>query len=814
MTFSSDASNGKSSPALRFLRYLIASLVLLASLGVLGGWWWLRRSLPQLDGVAALPALKEEVTVQRDNWGVPTIEARSLADAITTQGYVVAQDRLWQMDLLRRSAAGELSEVLGSSTLPLDKENRTLGLRGAAEASLAALPAEAREALGAYARGVNAYIEQHHDNLAWEFRVLRYQPKPWTPVDSLLIHGYMYKVLTETWEWELSRGKVTAIVGPLRARELFIVDSPLDHFIVGGEESAGRSAPAKKAAQGALHPGVQRALASAGHLLRRFDDQAEWRAGSNNWVVSGAHTGSGKPILANDTHLPNDVPAIWYMAHIKAPGYNTKGFALPGAPLIVIGHNERIAWGFTNNGADVQDLYLETFNPANPRQYRVNGKWMEAAVRQEVIKVKGAPDSPLEVLVTRHGPVVHRDSGGAYALRWTALEPLGLGMGYGMLGTAQNWTEFLGVMRTVAGPAQNAVYADVDGNIGFIVASRIPVRRKGDGALPVPGDTDDFAWTGYIPFEQLPVSFNPPAGVIATANARVVGPGYRPYLTDRWYDPYRTHRIYQLLARARGKLRPADNIAFQADIYSAPHVFIEQQVLAAAKYAQPRDPRTVEYLTYMPQWDGRALANSRFMPFLEFTRREILRELLRARIGPQFTVYTWSRRNVLLERILRERPPDWLPRGHADYDEFIMACADMAVKRLEEEARLTSIANPEQPESWRWGQFTELRMLHPFGRSGFLRRHLSVAGVAQNGAGSSVKQTGNTFGPAMRFVADLSNWDNSLMNITLGQSGHYLSPHFRDQFPAWFNGAGIPSPFSPSAQAAARAHSMRLVPRL
>jgi penicillin amidase len=201
------------------------------------------------------------------------------------------------------------------------------------------------------------------------------------------------------------------------------------------------------------------------------------------------------------------------------------------------------------------------------------------------------------------------------------------------------------------------------------------------------------------------------------------------------------------------------------------------------------------------------------MPFLEFTRRELLRELLRARIGPAFTGYQWSRRGVLLERILRERPPEWLPKGYANYDEFIMACADMAVKRLEEEARIAGIANPEQPESWRWGQFTELRMLHPLARSGFLRRHLSVAGVAQNGTGSSVKQTGSTFGPAMRFVADLSNWDHSLMNITLGQSGHYLSPYYRDQFPAWFNGTGIVSPYSAAAQAAVRAHQLRLVPR-
>ena len=303
--------------------------------------------------------------------------------------------------------------------------------------------------------------------------------------------------------------------------------------------------------------------------------------GSNNWVVSGAHTATGKPLLANDMHLELNIPPIWYEAHLTSPGWNVKGFSLPGTPGIVVGHNDRIAWGFTNNGADVLDLYIETFNPAHPDEYRVNGQWRKADVFDDVIHVKGAPDETYRVVVTRHGPVVHRENDKAYAMRWTALEPGGLSNTYSWLGLAQNWKEFREALSHVWGPGQNVIYADVDGNIGYTLAARVPIRKKGHGTVPVPGDTDDYEWTGYIPFEDLPQSFNPDSGLIVTANARVTGPDYKPYLTDDWEEPYRTARIYDLL-HDKHDLRPEDMLKVQTDAYSYPHVFIAEQLVAAA----------------------------------------------------------------------------------------------------------------------------------------------------------------------------------------------------------------------------------------
>lgn len=795
---------------LRVLRYLLGSLILLASLAVLFGWWTVRQALPQLDGSLSLPGLKAEVTVERDQWGVPIIAAASLDDLVMAQGYVTAQDRMWQMDVTRRAAAGELAEIFGRAGLGSDIQMRTYGFRTAAEASLAVMDAEMKGLLESYARGVNRYIEDHKDRLPIEFRVLGYAPRPWTPADTLLVHAYMYDVLSTTWRWELSRARVEAKVGPERARELYPVESALDHFIVGAETEATPARPGKplRAPSPSSLPAVPQMPVE---FLAQWRRDVEAALGSNNWVVSGKHTYSGKPILANDTHLPLRVPDTWYMAYLKAPGYRVKGFALPGTPLIVIGHNERLGWGFTNNGADVQDLYAERLNPANPKEYAVGGQWRAAEIRKEAIKIKGEADHALEVMVTRHGPVVHRDGHTAYALRWTALEPGSLGAGYALLGRAQNWQEFLSVMRGVSGPAQNVVYADVDGNIGMVVAARVPVRKSGTGAMPVAGETDDFEWTGYIPFEQLPQTLNPADGIIATANARVVGPGYKPYLTDRWYSPYRTAQIYRMLNERRG-LRPRDCTEIQTDTRSIPHLTLARQMHAAMAKYPPKDERVKMLLDFVPKWEGTTESASRLVGLVEYTRRQLRQMILRPVLGDDERHYEWSRSQVFFDNVLRERPPHWLPKDYPDYDALLMAAAERAAARLERDARTAGIANPERPEQWRWGNYIKLRIVHPLAQSGFLSRHLSVTNVDQGGTAYSIKQTGHSIGPAMRFVADLADWDNSLMNLTLGQSGHYLSGHYKDQFEAWYWGRGIPSAFSDAAVQGTVQHRLRLTP--
>ncbi len=800
----------------RLLRYFVALILLTGSTLLLAGWWIAHETLPQLDGSASLPELKQEVTVDRDRWAVPRIRANSLEDLVTAQGYVLAQDRLWQMDIIRRAAAGELAEIFGAPAIENDRENRVLGLKAAAEKCVAELDDETRGILQAYARGVNRYADERRSRLPIEFQVLKYQPRPWTPADSLLVGAYMYKILTSSWEWELKRARVTQKLGPEIARELYVEDSPLDHPIVGVESKqpgaavAGKPAsPAPKKAK--RNSATDATWVAASRMLRQFNDEAEFAFGSNNWVVNGEHTVSGKPLLANDTHLELDVPCIWYLVHLTAPGWNVKGFALPGVPLVIIGHNERIAWGFTNNGADVQDLYIETFNPENPREYRVNGKWAAAEIRREVIHVKGEKDLALDVTVTRHGPVVLREGNHGYALRWTATEPGGLSFGYPWIGKAKNWDEFRAAMKHVTGPAQNGIYADVDGNIGYQVGARIPVRKTGKGEIPMPGDTDEHEWTGYIPFEELPTLFNPPSGIIATANGKVTGPGYKWYLTDDWMSPYRTERIYELLSGNK-KLRPQDCIDMQTDLLSLPHRSLAEYLRNAAVKFPPKDKRVQWLIAQLPKWNGRATEESVQMSLLEFTRRVLRRKILAAQLEDD-EMYRWWRSEVFFQNVLRDRPAHWLPKEFASagsvsdgYDQLLIRSADEAAMEME---RWTGNAEISR---WAWGRFMQLNILHPLARSGFLKRHLSMGPVRQAGSAFTVKQTGRSLGPAMRFVADLADFNNSLMNITLGQSGQYLSRYYEDQFPDWYEGRGINSSFSDETQEKTRVHRLRLVP--
>ncbi len=800
----------------RILRAVFSALILLVSLLTLSGWWMLRSTLPQLDGTLLVPGLHAPVEVERDSWGIPHIRAQSLDDLLLAQGYVTAQDRLWQMDLLRRAAAGELSEIFGAAAVEHDVENRTLGFRQAADAALATMPAPRRAMLEAYARGVNAYIDARTGRLPAEFLVLRYQPRPWTPRDTLLIAANLYKELTGFWRDQIVRGEVTRTVGPELANDLYAAtaDSPWDHPLVGLAPAAAPAPkhPAERLGFAQPAPGTAPRVAPPSpwsaelDSLPSVDEGLRAAGGSNNWVVSGSRTRSGRPLLENDTHLGWSAPGIWYLVHLTAPGWNVKGFALPGGPLVVIGHNEHIAWGFTNNFADVLDVYAETLNPRNPLEYLVNGQWQRVTTRREVIHVRGAPDRVVDVMLTRHGPVIQRSGFTGYAIRWTATEPGGLDANYFLLGAAKSWDEFRAVLRDTPGPAQNAVYADVEGHIGYLVSALVPTRRQPAGGVPVPGDNDDHEWTGYIPRDELPQLFDPPDGLIATANARVIGPGYKWHLTDMWMAPYRTARIYELLGN-RKDLQPEDLIRMSADIYSLPHLEMAQELAKAAKRVHAADPRTAELLGSISGWDGRAVINSVAMTFLDYTRRAVLYNLLRPHLHGDIDRYLqWMRAGVFLEWVLRERPARWLPSAFRDYDELLISSADLAVQRIAQPA------GPVVSPRWQWGEFNVLRMYHPLGRDGVLRRALSIGPLPISGSNYSVKQIGRTYGPSMRFVADFSNLDNSLMNVTMGQSGQFLSPNYKDQFSAWYGGYGIPSRFSDAAEKPLVIHHLELLP--
>ena len=821
----------------RVVGYVLLVLLLVA-VAICGyAWHLVHRALPQVEGTIALGELQAEVTVTRDVRGVPHLRAQNMTDLAFAQGYVMAQDRLWQMDVLRRIAAGELSEIFGASLVETDRYFRTLGFRDAAERDAETAPPEFREQAEAYARGVNRFIEDHRGNLPLEFSLLRYEPRPWRVADSLLIVGYMYETLTSSWRWDLSRARVAPKLGVERAEYFYDQTSDWDRPIVGnGPAYAGEHDRANQSSRSSGNSGDRQPLATvlprnevsedraqndlwtvAHGMLEQFGEDVRAGMGSNNWVVSGKWTASGKPLLANDTHLSLGMPDIWYTVQLAAPGFAAEGFALPGAPGIIIGHNDRIAWGFTNDGADVQDLYAETFNPANPKQYQVNGQWQEAQVRKEIVHVKGAADSEFEVVVTRHGPILERDGNTGYALKWTATQPGGLNHSYFNLAGAQNWEEFRTRMHDASGPAQNAVYADVDGHIGFIVAARIPIRdcknwRPAEmglpastpcGAAPFPGNTDDFEWQGYIPFEELPQIFDPDGGIIATANAAVVGPLYPHYITSGWAPPWRTMRIFRLLAVAGKKFTPKDFAEIQGDLVSEIDSFVAKAIVKASSSAQPHDSRTGQLVAKLANWDGSMTADSVEATFVEQTVFAIERNLLRPYLGEHGVSYPSV--DVFLDRVLRDRPAMWLPKEFHNYDELLIASADTAVAELS-----TQMGN--DTAKWKWGDRNALFIPHPIGQSGVLARIFSIGPMPQNGAHDVIKAAGRSFGPAMRMVADLSNWDNSYMEIVTGESGELGSDHYRDQFAAWFAVQPLPAPYSDAAVTKAAAHTLRFVP--
>jgi penicillin amidase len=795
-------------------------------------WWFVYRPLPQVDGTIVVNGLHSEVSVERDRWGVPHIRAGSAEDMVEAQGYVMAQDRLWQMDLLRRAARGQLSEIFGPAVLSVDKKFRTLGFGPAAEREAAAATGEPRAIVEAYARGVNRFIEQHQNQLPLEFSLLKYKPQPWTPADTLVIGGYMYQTLTDQWENKLDRATVIERVGLDRAKDLFSPEAAMDHFIVG--DPADKKDGSQHAHSGdddddddddmdsddvikaqylkpgstsedEIPPGITSMLwPPVRDFLSGTNREIRRSLGSNNWVVSGKHTATGKPLLANDTHLELSIPSIWYQVHLTAPGWNVEGFTFPGAPLVVIGHNDRIAWGFTNNGADVQDLYIETFNPSAPDEYRVNGEWKKAQTRDEVIHVKGQPDEHFAVVSTRHGPIVHRDANKGYALRWTATEPGALSNSYNWLGAAQNLDEFRKAIKRSWGPAQNAVYADVAGNIGYVMSAKIPTRKKGHGEVPVPGDTDDYEWTGYIPFDQLPQALNPESGLIVTANARVTGPDYKPYLTDRWEEPYRTARIFDLL-QGRHDLRPEDMLKVQNDTYSYPHMFLAEQLSAAAKIAPPKDSRTQHLIQQLKDWNGIANADSVEVSFLQAVRRSLLEMILQPYLGNDTDLYEW-RNMAFLQKVLTSRPAKWLPPSYKNYDELLTASADRAVSKLAAQTK------SQRPKDWTWKRFNSLQMLHPMGQTGILKLLFSISDKPQSGTVYSVRAASKRHGPSERFVANPANWDDSILLITSGESGQLGSSHYTDQFSSWYEGKSIVLPFSDAAEKITRKHTLTLKP--
>lgn len=821
------------------LRNLLALLVILSLVTGAGAFLFVQRTLPQTSGRLEAGGLNAPVEVIRDRWGVPHIYAQNQDDLFFAQGYVMAQDRLWQMEFNRRVAAGRLSEFGGRSTLKDDILLRTLGLYRSAQADAARFPPEHRRVLDAFARGVNTFVETHRDRLPLEFTLINMFGganlawEPWTATDTVAIGKVMAMGLSMNMRFELFRAQLRALLGAPRAADLEPSYPQSGPFIVkdapqaGLDETTGQAAlPLAQAvgdAQGFddLAAAYDRLLtiALSGSLPDAGDSLPLVALGSNNWVVHGNRTVTGKPFLANDPHMGIQNPSIWYEAHLEAPDLRIAGVTFVGVPGVVLGHNARIAWGATNAEVDVQDLYIEKFNPNNARQYEYLGTWEDAQIVREEFRVKGEAEPIVrEIMITRHGPIISDSfkerTGDQLALRWTAHEPGTLFQAVFKLWTARNWQEFRDAVRDWDVPAQNLVYADVDGNIGYQMPGRLPIRANGDGAVPVPGWSGAYEWTGWIPFDDLPRAYNPGHNFVASANNRIVDYSYKHFLSNEWAPPYRAQRIEDLITR-RPALSIQDMRDIQADVLSIPDRELASFLLAL----DPANETERRALDLIRRWDFRTTTDSVATSIVETTMSYALHYTFGDELGKLAIDYLDAGVLVLL-RLLPAADSIWFDDvttpGRETRDDVL---------RRALAAALTDLAQRlgDDMGKWQWGKLHTATFKHQaLGSINYADRifNLGPVGVAGGGGGVTVYAANHNLGKpyavgnisSLRVIYDLGDFDRSLMVNAVGQSGQPGSKHYGDMIKDWRDVKHHAMPFSRAAVERHKASVLTLAP--
>jgi penicillin amidase len=771
--------------------------------GLAGGAYYFltRRPLPKINGTSRLQGLHEPVEVIRDRYGVAHIYAQNEDDLYFAQGYVHAQERLWQMELNRRIGSGRLSEIFGKVAIEADRFARRIGMHRASAAAVNELPEHSRRILEAYTQGVNAYIKQ--GKLPLEFTLLRFSPDPWKVADSLQWSKMMGWNLGGNWETEIIRARIITKLGAERAVKLEAGYDPKHPLIVP---------------PGVEYRGVNLGMLEEYEQLKQLSGFGILGA-SNNWVVDGTMTTTGSPILCNDPHLGQAAPSIWYECHLSAGDIDVVGASFPGTPGIVIGHNRYVAWGVTNAISDVEDLYIEKFNPNNPNQYEYMGKWEEARVFREEIRVKGEKEPIIEeVRVTRHGPIITNftlpansskaSSNGAssdelpLALRWTGLEKHAIVSAIQQMNYATSAEELREALRDWDQPPQNVIYADVAGNIGYVMAGAIPIRAKGRALLPVPGWMGEYEWTGYIPFDELPQTLNPEQHFIVTANNRVVDDNYPYYITNEWLNGYRAQRIRDLLT-SKGKLALSDMATIQSDQYSLPAAEIVPHILQIA----PQTPQEKQALEILRTWNFVLAPNSaaaaiyaRFLYRLECIIFAAMlgdeETLLQSYLGVGSTILALqngyaSRSKPLLIRMLNQRDESWfansaVANGPKSWDAALTSAFHAAIEELRERFG-------DDVSRWKYGDIHQMTYSHPLGMMKPLDR-LFNRGPYPIGGDIDTVNMGATLPnqpetvitvPSYRQIVNLADMKASLSGHAPGQSGHPASKHYDDFIQMW-----------------------------
>ena len=815
----------------------LAAVVLLAAASIV---LWLyraeRAALPQIDGQLHVAGLSAPVNVRRDNHGVPHIEAASEDDLFFAQGFVTAEDRLWQMDANRRYSNGELAEVMGKSLVEHDRAQRVLQIRKTAERIWEHSAADERRRFEAYARGVNAFIVLCEQTGNWpaEFRLLHYKPRPWTGTDSVSVGLMEVQELDMHAATKLDRLYVREKLNNEELeRDLYPVGSWRDHPPTGTEtewnEPKAGVAPQKhssddeedqqdevgnaEARSVGLSPVPEGEGAGAPMVGGVCDDCL---AGSNQWVIAGAHTASGKPLLSNDMHLPLTEPNVWYIADLKAPGFHAAGVTLPGMPYIVAGHNEHVAWGFTALYADVQDLYFEQLDGKGNYE-GIHTDWHPLVVDHETIHVRFGKDVTVDVQSTWHGPLVNSilKESRPIALKWNLYDPALNGIPLYAMNRAANWKDFSGALAEWSWPAQNVVYSDDQGHIAYHAVGKVPsIHFSGHFDVPVGtyGTGFSYEWgfpgsldhpLAYVPFDEMPNAFDPPSGLLATANSRVTTDKSLYPLTLEWPSPYRTERIYKALSGRNG-LTPADMLAVQTDVYSEVDQEIGHRLAYAIDQTAGADDRLHKAADLMRKWDGKVTTDSAAASIVVYARAALWPLILKPKLGADVKRYQWAAQSFAEEEILMHGKAAWLPAGFKDWNALLTEAVRQGLKNGNA---------PGDLANWKYGGWHVVDVEHPL--AGFLPligRAAGTGALPQSGDTTTVKQTGRAFGPSQRFTIDWSDIDAATENITLGESSDPLSPYYRDQWKAWYEGTTFALPFTDAAVKSNTAHVIALMP--